>query len=81
MLCSGRHDGGCPQQTTPALPDRTCAQDTQHRAETISLQLGAKKGPGGRRILERLREMRVRGGHQGRESEMAPRRDLLERTT
>jgi tRNA nucleotidyltransferase (CCA-adding enzyme) len=43
------------------------------------LALGAKKGPAVGSILERLREMRVREDIQGRETELAAARELLEK--
>lgn len=57
--------------------------EIRHRTLSIGgddlLALGAKKGPPVGRLLERLREMRVRETIQGREAELEAARKLLEK--
>ncbi len=69
----------------PADRLRSYLTELRHRTLSVSgddiLAMGAKKGPGVGKVLERLREMRVEQAIQGREQEMAAARDLLERTT
>jgi tRNA nucleotidyltransferase (CCA-adding enzyme) len=59
---------------------------TELRSRSLSiggddiLALGARKGPGVGKILEKLRELRVQESIQGRESELEAARELLEKS-
>ncbi len=58
--------------------------DLRHRTLSVSgddlLALGMKKGPAVGRVLERLREMRVKETVKGRDQELAAARSLVEKT-
>jgi tRNA nucleotidyltransferase (CCA-adding enzyme) len=57
--------------------------DIRHRTLSVTgddlLAFGAKKGPAVGRLLERLRELRVKEEVQGRETELAAAREILEK--
>jgi tRNA nucleotidyltransferase (CCA-adding enzyme) len=59
--------------------------DLRHRTLSVSgddlLAMGMKKGPAVGRLLERLREMRVKETIQGRDQELSAARTLAEKLT